>query len=263
MRFPFGSLVCVNQGFLYFFHYSILVGHSGHEEPSTDEIPPLNGNKDLFNISGQTKSKLAFIKQFIPKHVKVHLIGHSFGTCQSLDIIRDSEVKEQIQKCYLLFPTFERRKATNSAKSFDNMYMFYKMLGFVLAILFSKIPRIFRYLFFSIYLMVKGTRLEYVDSYVMAAEPGVMEKSLYLTNECNEVYNELDLNLMKENQKLLMLYYGTNDGWVPLSYFKDIKNKMPGIDARLDTYGMEHMFPFKSSETMADVLKEMINENRI
>lgn len=240
-----------------------VVGHAGHEEPLSGGIPCLSGNADLFNVSGQTKSKLAFIRNFIPKHIKVHLIGHSFGTCQSLDLIRNDEVKRQVHKCYLLFPTFERRKGTDSAKAFDKMYFFYKSIGFILAILFSKIPRVIRFFFFSIYLMVKGTRLEYVDSYVMAAEPGVMEKSLYLTNECNEVFSELDVNLIRENRKLLLLYYGVRDGWVPLQYYKDLKSKVPDVDARLDTHGMEHNFQFNSSETMAYVLKEMINENRI
>lgn len=235
----------------------------GHEEPLHGAIPALKGNKDLYNISGQTKNKLAFIKKFIPEHVKVHLIGHSFGTCQSLDIIRNDEVTPQIQKCYLLFPTFERRKGTRSAKAFDNMYLFYRIIGFALAFFFSKIPRILRYFFFSIYLMVKGTRLEYVDSYVMAAEPGVMEKSLFLTNESNEMLNELDEYLITKHRKMLTLYYGTNDGWVPLSYYKDLKTRIPNIDARLDSHGMEHNFQFKSSETMAFVVKEMINENRV
>lgn len=226
-------------------------------------MPTLKGNKDLYNISGQTKSKLAFIKEFIPKHVKVHLIGHSFGTCQSLDIIRNDDITPQIQKCYLLFPTFERRKGTRSAKAFDNMYLFYRTIGFALSFLFSKIPRILRYFFFAIYLMVKGTRLEYVDSYVMAAEPGVMEKSLFLTNESNEMFDTLDDNLITKQRKMLILYYGTNDGWVPVSYYQDMKNKIQNVDARLDSHGMEHNFQFKSSETMAFVVKEMINENRV
>uniref|UniRef100_T1GFJ2 Lipid droplet-associated hydrolase n=1 Tax=Megaselia scalaris TaxID=36166 RepID=T1GFJ2_MEGSC len=140
-------------------------------------MPSLKGNKDLFNIDGQFRSKTAFIEKFIPSHIKVHLIGHSFGTCQSLDLIRNPKIKKQIQKCYLLFPTFERRKGTKSAKSFNKMYTFYNLIGFALAILFSKLPRILRVFIFSIYLMVKGTDLEYVDSYVMAAETGVMEKS--------------------------------------------------------------------------------------
>lgn len=191
------------------------------------------------------------------------MVGHSFGTCQTLDIIRDEKVKTQIRKCYLLFPTFERRKGTESAKSFNNMYLFYRIIGFALAILFSKIPRILRYFLFSIYLLVKGTNLEYVESYMMAAEPGVMEKSLYLTNESNEMFNELDENLIKEHLKLLILYYGMNDGWVPLSYYNDLKNKVSNVDARLDLHGMEHNFQFRSSEKMAHVVKQMVNENRI
>lgn len=203
------------------------------------------------------------MRKYIPKHVKVHLVGHSFGTCQSLDIIRDDEMKLQIQKCYLIFPTFERRKKTKSAKAFDNMYLFYRTIGFVLAFLFSKFPRILRYFIFSIYLMVKGTSLEYVDSYVMAAEPGVMEKSLYLTNESNEIFNELDENLIAEHRKLLILYYGRRDGWVPLNYYRDLKSKLPNVDARIDSHNMEHNFQFKSSDTMACVVKDMIIENRI
>lgn len=143
------------------------------------------------------------------------------------------------------------------------MYLFYRTIGFVLAFFFSKIPRILRYFFFSIYLLVKGTQLEYVDSYVMAAEPGVMEKSLYLTNESNETFQEMDENLIIENSELLLLYYGMNDGWVPLDYYKEMKNRISTIDARLDLHGMEHNFQFKSSETMAYVVKDMINENRI
>lgn len=239
---------------------AVIVGHAGHEEESRYSIPTLIGNENLFNIEGQVRSKLEFIEKFIPPHIKIHLIGHSFGTCQSLDLIRSPKVKKQIEKCYLLFPTFERRRGTKSAKSFDKMYLFYNIIGFWLAILFSKLPKVIRYLVFSIYLMVKGTHQDFVDSYIMAAEPGVMEKSLYLTNESNEVYDELDVDLLRTNKELFILFYGGNDGWVPPQYYIDMKTRVPMIDARFYD-DLHHMFVFKSSVEMADILKKEIVKN--
>lgn len=73
---------------------------------------------------------------------------------------------------------------------------------------------------------------------------------------------ELDVNLVKEHQDVLHIYYGTVDGWVPVHRYENMRKKVPGVDTRLCDLSMEHGFVLDHSQKMADILTDWIENNR-
>lgn len=206
--------------------------------------------------------QIDFIEKYVPRGVKIHLIGHSIGAWMILELLKRPEIKERVQKCYLLFPTIERM-ATSS-----NGFFLTRIVGpayflvrwfsqvFLMLPLFVQTFLIYMYfLIFSIPETFLGTALKY-------ANPNVMEKVYFLAkDEMKRVVN-LDVEVVKENLSLLKLYYGTTDGWVPVKYFKEIKEAIPELDAELDTKKIEHAFVLRSSTEMGNIVAEWIKDNR-
>nr|XP_015212636.1 PREDICTED: lipid droplet-associated hydrolase isoform X3 [Lepisosteus oculatus] len=75
--------------------------------------------KDVFGLNGQIEHKLAFLKQHVPRDVKLVLIGHSIGCYIILEMMkRDPGLR--VLKSVLLFPTIERMAHSPQANA---MYM--------------------------------------------------------------------------------------------------------------------------------------------
>lgn len=65
-------------------------------------------------------TQVAFIKQYVPKDAKLHLVGHSIGSWCILQLLKDQEIAKQVVRCYLLFPTIERMAETPNGKFLTN-----------------------------------------------------------------------------------------------------------------------------------------------
>lgn len=73
---------------------------------------------ELFTLEGQVVHKMHFINQYVPKDVKLHLIGHSIGSKICLELLkrfRESDDHRQAY-AYLLFPTLERMAQTPNGR---------------------------------------------------------------------------------------------------------------------------------------------------
>lgn len=51
--------------------------------------------------------QIEFITRYIPAHVKIHLIGHSFGSYVITQLLKNEEINKRIHKAYLLFPAID------------------------------------------------------------------------------------------------------------------------------------------------------------
>lgn len=56
-------------------------------------------------------------------------------------------------------------------------------------------------------------------------------------------------------------YYGTSDGWSPLKFYSNLKEKVPDVDAIVCDKGIQHAFTIKSSSLMADMISGWIQES--
>ncbi|XP_058035540.1 lipid droplet-associated hydrolase isoform X3 [Ahaetulla prasina] len=88
-----------------------VVSHGGHckipHEIKRKEEMVSNDTDDVFGLQGQAEHKLKFLRKFVPKDVKLILIGHSIGSYLALKIMKHSPEVE-ILRSILLFPTIER-----------------------------------------------------------------------------------------------------------------------------------------------------------
>lgn len=81
----------------------------------------------------------------------------------------------------------------------------------------------------------------------------------------NEMFEVLKLNsgpTIEKNVDKLIFYYGSTDPWTPKIYFDQMKARFPLNKIFLDTERIAHAFVLYSSEKMAQILTEMIINER-
>ena len=67
---------------------------------------------------------------------------------------------------------------------------------------------------------------------------------------------ELDVETIRRNVDRMRFYYGTTDGWCPLSFYERLKKSVPELDAVVDQRGFEHAFVLNSSDEMGEIVGE-------
>ncbi|EDW26074.1 GL20677 [Drosophila persimilis] len=86
--------------------------HAAHDDPleaSIREVPQLTRNEEIFNLDGQIKHKLAFIKE----------------------MLEDESLRSRVQKCYMLFSAVERMIESPNGWVFTKLAMpLYSVFGF-------------------------------------------------------------------------------------------------------------------------------------
>lgn len=215
-------------------------------------------------MDAQIAHKVDFIEHFIPSHVKIHLVGHSIGCWMILQILKQrQDIKDHVRKCYLLFPTIERMVESPNGWMFTTVILtLYNVFGFFIG-LFHRLPFFAKFLLISLYFWIASIPKQFIGTTLSYLRPTVMEKVVFLAKQEMDRVVDLDIETVKENKDLLQLYYGATDGWVPVSYYEDIKKRVPDIDAVLDDHKIEHAFVLKSSELMAKIVGEMVQKNRV
>lgn len=237
------------------------IGHIGHDDPpksSGKSVPDLMDNEKIFDLQGQVFHKRAFIEQYVPKDVKIHLIGHSIGAYMNLELLKIPEIKSKVIKSYMLFPTVERMATSPNGKFFTTFFPWMTKLAIFVYTLFVLLPKKFRifiiYLYFTLFRIEKhfiGTALKYT-------QPHIVQKVLHLAVDEMEKVLELDVDLIKENLNVLKFYYGASDGWTPVQYYYDLKQKIPEVDADLCQRGIAHAFVLRSGPEMGYMVGDWI-----
>lgn len=240
-----------------------VIGHAGHDDPpqsSILQVPLLQDNEDKFNLKGQIKHKIDFIETYVPKGVKIHLIGHSIGAWMILELLKIPEINERIQKCYMLFPTLEKMVESPNGKRFTNFCIpFLKVILLLLRLLY-KIPLFIKIFIIYVYFWFSSIPNFYIGTAVKYSKPAVIERAIFLANDEMATVRNLDIPQIKNNIKLLKFYFGTTDGWVPISYYNNLKEKVPNADAILDNKHIEHAFVLRSSKLMGNILADWIKQ---
>ena len=100
-----------------------------------------------------------------------------------------------------------------------------------------------------------GTTIKYT-------KPCVIDKIMLMAMDEMDKIKELDVEHLKENIDRVKLYYGTTDGWVPTSYYHEIRKTIPGINAELCTQGIEHAFVLRSGPTVGRMVAGWILKDK-
>lgn len=226
-------------------------------------MPDLEGNESKYNLDGQVQHKLEFIRQYVPKDVKIHLIGHSIGAWMTLELLKIPEIKSQIHQCYLLFPTIEHMAASSNGWVYINIVQRFWLFLNLLITIFSKLPTVCQVLIIYMYFFMMGIPRYFVGTALKYSRPTVLRKIVYLADDEMERVIEPDLALLEANQKILKLYYGASDGWAPVKYCHRMQERVPGLDAQVDIYQYSHAFVLRSSIEMGKLVSGWIMQNRV
>lgn len=113
----------------------------------------------------------------------------------------------------------------------------------------------------SAFALFNGYSTKCTPAILQLLEPPVLRKVFALANQEMAVVKELDNEMVTQNKKKLWFYYGTKDGWVPLSYYQNMRVKFPDVDIQLCKRGFYHSFVLKHSNEMGQILGNVINEN--
>lgn len=74
---------------------------------------------------------------------------------------------------------------------------------------------------------------------------------------------EADVATIEANKKRLKLFYGATDGWTPGKYLVQLKERIPDLDAEMDTCGIRHAFVLQNSVKMGQMVAGWIEERRV
>lgn len=240
-----------------------VVGHAGHDDPQSDSgllSPQLKGNEHLYDLGGQVKHKVAFINEHIPKHVKIHLLSHSIGAKISIELLKDDDINQQIQQCYLLFPTIERMVQARNGfwffKIFNRIFPLIQLIYYA----FSYLPLFARTWIIYAFCVIASWPNYLLGTVVKGATPEVLDKVWFMAVDEMEKVCEIDANVIKENLPRLKFYYGTTDGWVRTEWFHELTKKFPGIDAELCIEKISHGFVISHGARMGRMVSDWIRK---
>lgn len=238
-----------------------VIGQAGHDDPpesSDKSVPVLKDNEKLFDLQGQIYHKASFIERYVPQGVKIHLIGHSIGAWMILELLKTPSIKSKIQHCYLLFPTIERMAVSPNGRFFTTIFPRLNFIAVWFYWFVSVLPTQLKIFLISIYFAIFRVPNTFIGTALKYAKPSVAEKVVFLANEEMKRVRDADLETIENNKHLLKFYYGTTDGWVPVSYCTDLKARIPDIDADLCTRRIAHAFVLRSGPEMGYIVADWI-----
>ena len=209
------------------------------------------------------RHKAEFIKRYVPTGVKVHLIGHSIGSWMILELLKDPEIKEKIERGYLLFPTIERMAISPNGRWFTKLVQPMWFLLHFLSYLLSKFPIIVHVLFIQMFFLVSSIPRYFIGTTLKYIRPTILSKVVYLGGEEMNTVRDCDYELVRQNKDILKFYYGATDGWTPTKYYQELKEKIPDIDAEVDIYQYDHAFVLRSSIEMGKLVGAWILQYKV
>lgn len=237
-----------------------ILGYAGFVQPAS-ELFTMPNNKRLYDLRGQLDHKAEFIKKYVPKDARLHLVGHSIGSWFILNLLRDEEIANRVIKCYLLFPTIEHMADSPNGRFLINVVLRVAAFLVFLAWIFSLFPSFLRNFLVTIFGLFYGYPRKSTPAILQLLEPQVLRKVFALAKQEMAVVTELDNEMVTQNKKKLWFYYGTKDGWVPVSYYQNMRVKFPDVDIQLCKRNLYHSFVLKHSIEMGQILGNVINEN--
>ncbi|XP_022910349.1 lipid droplet-associated hydrolase-like [Onthophagus taurus] len=229
-----------------------IVGHSGHEKPedfdTTQKETPFN-----FTLEAQINHKKTFIETYIPKDIKIHLVGHSVGAFSSLKLLEDESIKNRIKKTYFMFPTIEHLGKSKNGLFMTRIIKPIVPIILFLAWIFTLLPALIQIFCIHIYLFVTGIEKHHLDAIVKFVDPFILRNIFQMAyDQIRDATKRPDDKLMK-HKDILQCYYAEIDNWVPRKSPKNLMATLPQLDVEISKDG-EHCFVLYQSKEMADIV---------
>ncbi|RWS02675.1 lipid droplet-associated hydrolase-like isoform X1 [Dinothrombium tinctorium] len=230
-----------------------------------------SSSSDYFSLNGQILHKLLFIETYIPKNVKIILIGHSIGAYMILLLLKTLDNRRAAVRNILLFPVIEKLTELRRTKIMTLMFtVFYYpllFLTFLLSLLrLSWKEAIIRFALERCMHLHRYSE-DIISGTVNLVHVSVVKNVIALfQNEAKQV-TELDSRIIESHLDSLTFLYGDIDHWCPLSYYEYMKQRFPNADVNLAFKGINHAFVIDKisanfvATTIYDKLKNYLREN--
>ncbi|XP_058035525.1 lipid droplet-associated hydrolase isoform X2 [Ahaetulla prasina] len=242
-----------------------VVSHGGHckipHEIKRKEEMVSNDTDDVFGLQGQAEHKLKFLRKFVPKDVKLILIGHSIGSYLALKIMKHSPEVE-ILRSILLFPTIERMAQSPQGKLLTPLLCHLRYILYIPIYLFTLLPE--RVKSFLVPFALNWQKLNdetVVTTLVDMLNMDCIANIMYLGSQEMRSVQERDSSTIKQHLNKLIFYYGATDSWCPLQYCEEMKMEFPDGDIRICEKGIGHSFVLDSSKEMAEMITDWIQDD--
>ncbi|XP_026531333.1 lipid droplet-associated hydrolase isoform X2 [Notechis scutatus] len=241
------------------------VSHGGHckipHEVKRKEEMPLNDTDDVFGLQGQAEHKLKFLRKYVPKDVKLVLIGHSIGSYFILKIMKHSPELE-ILRSILLFPTIERMAESPQGKLLTPLLCQLRYILYIPIYLATLLPE--RVKSFLVRFALNQQKLN--DETLITTVTNMLNMDcianiMYLASHEMRSVQERDNSTIKQHLNKLIFYYGATDRWCPLQYCEEMKMEFPDGDIRICEKGICHSFVLNSSKEMAEMITGWIQND--
>lgn len=231
------------------------VSHAGHVQPPDDNQALYNKlSYDVCTLQGQIRHKVAFIKENIPRNVKLFLIAHSIGCYIVLKML--DQLDHSIGRCFMLFPTIERMAVSPNGKLYAPALKYLRWMAPFFVSLLYLLPNATK-----MWLIRHHFQAENLPECVHSATFGLLNafcvsNSLFMAHEEMQTVLELDVQLVQKNLQHLSFYFGTTDRWCPLEYSYELKKRFPTCDIRVCQGGHSHAYVLDASIEMADIVND-------
>jgi pimeloyl-ACP methyl ester carboxylesterase len=229
----------------------LIISQAGHS-------PPL---KHHFTLNEQIEHKLKAIEKLLPNQELI-LIGHSIGAYMVLQML--DKLDSRLIRAFLLFPTIERMRESDSGKRFVRWYpiIIYLLpfLCFMVNLLFpfEWLKRKIISFYFSNSPL--NDRAILVDTVLYdLLNPLTMKNLLQMANEEMSVVDQRNDQIIKHFLNKITFYYGANDHWVPNDTVKQMKNTYPNGDIIECTKKYLHAFVLRHSKELARIVFDKID----
>lgn len=239
-----------------------VVGYAGHVQPPKHLAFSSNetSQDNLYNLNGQLRHQIEFIKEYVPKDAKLHIICHSIGSWFTLKHLEDEEFAKRVVKCYLLFPTIEYMAETPSGTFLNTFLPIFSPVLLLLAWIFSFFSKSIQRILILTFGIFFGITSESVDPVLHLLNPLVLNRVIKLAREELKTVREINHKVIEKYSDKLFVYYGASDGWTPITYYERFKNKFPTVDAELCTRGFRHAFVLTNSKDVGIMIGSMISK---
>lgn len=199
----------------------------------------------------------------MPDNVKIHLIAHSIGSWMVLELLKLPDVQTKVQHSYLLFPTIERMRETFPGHILTRAILPYWSFLRMFIMLFNTFPETIATFLVSIFFSLVSIKHLYVRPTLQYLRLSMLDQILFLANEKMTRVRDVDVATITANRDRLKLYYGATDGWTPAEYVEQLRERVPGVDAEMDIYGVRHAFVLRKSVEMGRMVAGWIAGRRL
>ncbi|XP_006835314.1 PREDICTED: UPF0554 protein C2orf43 homolog isoform X3 [Chrysochloris asiatica] len=231
----------------------IITGNRVTLDSNTQEV------KDVYGLHGQIEHKLAFLRTYVPKQMKLVLIGHSIGCYISLQMLKYAPELPVIRSL-MLFPTIERMSVSPNGKIATPLLCWFRYALYAISyILLKPLPESIK----SFIIRSFGQARSIPDECMCMSplDPFCLANAAYLGGQEMVQVVERDNETIKKHLSKLIFYYGTIDRWCPKEYYDDIKKDFPEGDIQLCEKKIPHAFILSHSQAMAEMAADWLKDD--